>query len=216
MGLTGQNGETESAALNTGFALKSGPTITDYSASVSARYFYTNSEGKRSQNALTFQLKRDQYIKSVSDRFFIFGTAQYDFDEFQAFRNRATAFVGPGYNFIKRDNLTLKGRVGIGVADDFGNAETDDFRVEASIGLDGKWTFDDGRQSITYSINYFPSLSNFLDEGRVVTNLAYEAMINRAKGLALKLFVEHKYEFRTLDDTEPTNWRYGANLVLKF
>ena len=216
LGLTGQNaGQTDSLSINAGATLATRDDVTDHRTNFAVRYFYTNSDGTRSQNAARATARHDQYIKRVSEHFFVFGNAQYDFDEFQAFRNRISAYAGPGYDFIKREKYTLSGRVGLGFTDDFGDAQTEDFRVEASLGVDGKWTIEKDRQAVTYSIYYYPSLEDF-DDGRLVTNLAYEAAIDAAKGIALKLFFEHKYELRTRNETDPTTWRYGANVVMKF
>ncbi len=216
LGLLGQSGgSSESIAFNTGIDFITGDSITDYRAAFGARYWLTTSDGEKSQNALRAYGKYDKYIPSVSDRFFVFGWAQYDLDEFQSFYQRVSGFGGAGYDFVKTDDYTMSGRAGLGATQDFGDSLTDDFRFEAMVGVDGKWVIDPNKQYLTYSSYYFPSLEDFAD-GRIVSTIAYEAVIDQAKGIAIKAFTEHKYEFRTADDTQHNNWKYGVNLVVKF
>ncbi|MFT3787457.1 MAG: DUF481 domain-containing protein [Tepidisphaeraceae bacterium] len=215
LGLNGQNGSTESLALNTGIDFATTDEITDYRSKFGARYWLTNSDGNKSQNAFRAYANYDKYLPSVDPKFFVFGYGQYDFDEFQSFENRISVFAGPGYDFVKKDDYTMSGRVGFGVTDDFGDPATDDFRFELMAGVDGKWNIEGDKQFMTYSIYYFPSLEDFND-GRIVTQVAYNAAIDRAKGIYLKAFGEHKYEFRTADTTDHNNWKYGLNILVKF
>lgn len=216
LGLLGQSGgSSESIAFNTGLDFLTGDSITDYRAAFGARYWLSTNDGDKSQNAFRAYGKYDKYLPNINDRFFVFGWGQYDFDEFQSFYQRISGFGGAGYDFVKKEDYTMSGRAGLGFSQDFGNELTDDFRFEAMIGVDGKWTIDPNKQYLTYSSYYFPSLEDFAD-GRIVSTLAYEAVIDHANGIALKAFTEHKYEFRTADDSQHNNWKYGVNLVVKF
>jgi putative salt-induced outer membrane protein YdiY len=215
LGFMGQNGASESLALNTGLDFATTDVISDYRSSFGARYWLASTDGDKSVNAFRAYGKYDQYIPSVDPKFFIFGYGQYDFDEFQSFYQRVSLYVGPGYDFVKKDNYTMTGRVGVGFSQDFGREATDDFRIEAYAGVDGKWVIEAEKQFFTYSMYYFPSLEDFSD-GRIVSNLAYEAVIDQAKGITVRAFFEHKYEFRTPDDTDHNNYKYGLNVGVKF
>jgi putative salt-induced outer membrane protein YdiY len=214
-GLLGQNGASESLAFNAGVDFKTTDTITDYRSSFGARYWLASNDGEKSTNAFRAYGKYDQYLPSIDPKLFWFVYGQYDFDEFQSFYQRASLYVGPGYDFVTKPDYTMTGRLGLGFSQDFGREATDDFRIEAYAGVDGKWTIEADKQFFTYSFYYFPSLEDFSD-GRIVSNLGYEAVIDQAKGISLKAFFEHKYEFRTPDATDHNNYKYGMNILVKF
>lgn len=210
LGLAGSGGNTESLAFNTGLTFN---TDRDgYRAEIGGRYFLSSNDGDRSRNEVRVYGTYDKKFEGTP--WFVFGRVQYDYDEFQAWENRVSVFVGPGYEFVKKEKYELIGRVGIGVAQDFGNEATDEFRVEALIGVDGKWKVADN-QALTYSIYYFPSLSDFND-GRTLTQLGYLIDLNTAKGISLKLGLEHEYEQRTADSAEHNDWKYFVNLLVRF
>jgi putative salt-induced outer membrane protein YdiY len=210
LGLAGSGGNTDSLAFNS--ALTFSTDKDGYRAELGARYFLTTNDGDRNRNEVRVYGTYDK--KFEGSPWFVFGRVQYDYDEFQAWENRASAFFGPGYEFVKKENYELIGRVGLGVAQDFGNDATDEFRVEALLGIDGKWKVTEG-QEFTYSIYYFPSLSDFAD-GRTLTQLGYLIALNEAKGISLRLGLEHEYEQRTANSSDHNDWKYFVNLLVKF
>jgi hypothetical protein len=102
----------------------------------------------------------------------------------------------------------------VGATQDFGNELTDDFRPEAFLGIDGKWKVA-GNQNVVYSVYYYPSLED-LNDGRLRTQLGYSIDIDRAANMAVKLGIEHEYERRTTGEVNHNDWKYFANLLMKF
>ncbi len=211
-GLTGTSGTTDSTAINAQF--RANIDNDEYRSTLGAWYFLTTDNSSTSVNQTRVWGSYDKKIDGGP--WFVFGRAQYDNDSAQIWENRASAFAGPGYEFIKKDNYEMIGRAGLGYTHEFGGNTPDDYddsRFEALIGLDGKWTIDPN-QSVNYSIYYFPSLESF-DQGRVVSSLAYQADLWKAKGMGFRTGVEHTYEFITPGDDEHNNFKYFANIVMK-
>jgi putative salt-induced outer membrane protein YdiY len=210
-GLNGQSGNSENINFNT--ALTFNQESKQYRTQFGANYFLSVSDGSETRNEFNLYGNRDWFFAN-NDRLFVFTSAGYQLNEFTSWYQRVYGYIGPGYDFIKKDNYTLTGRAGIGAAQDFGNEATDDFRIEAFLGLDVKWKID-ASQTFVFSSYLYPSLEDFND-GRWINSAAYVADINRAKGIALKLGGSNEYLFRTADDSKPNTWKYFANILVKF
>ena len=211
-GATGTAGTTDSTSINVQFN-----ALTDndrYRSAFGAYYFLTTDNNSTSRNQTRVFASYDKILDGGP--WFVFGRAQYDNDSNQLWENRASAFVGPGYEFVKNDRYELLGRIGLGYTVEFGGnipSGYDDSRFEALIGIDGKWQIDEN-QRFTYSSYYYPSLDNFA-YGRVVSDAAYEADLNKRHGIAVRVGVEHMYDFITPGDDDHNNWKYFFNLVKK-
>jgi len=210
-GLNGQSGNSETINLNAGLTFTQ--ESKQFRTQFNANYFLSVSDGDKVRNEVNVLGNRDWFFAN-NDRFFIFATAGYQLNEFTSWYQRVYGYAGPGYDFVKEPNWTLTGRLGIGAAQDFGDEATDDFRIEAFLGVDTKYDID-ALQSITFSSYLYPSLEDIAD-GRWVNTVAYVADINRAKGIALKLGGSNEYLFRTLDDSNHNTWKYFANILVKF
>lgn len=211
-GLTGTSGTTDSTAINAQFHADNDNE--SYRAVLGAWYFLTRDNDSSSTNQTRVFGTYDKKINGGP--WFVFGRAQYDNDSNQLWENRVSVFAGPGYEFVKHERYELLGRAGLGYTHEFGGNTPDDYddsRFEALFGLDGKWTID-ANQRVVWSSYYFPSLES-LDQGRIVSGIAYEADLWRAKGLGFRTGVEHTYEFKTPGDDEHNNYKYFANIRLK-
>lgn len=213
LGFSGSSGNNESLSGNAQFnASISNDT---YRSTLGLGYFLDESNGTIGRN-------NGRAFGTVDRRldggpWFVFGRTQYDYDDLQNWRNRYSLYGGPGYEFYKRPTLELLGRVGVGYTIEWDGLYPDDYdkgRLEALVGLDGKWKLND-TSSVVFSSYYTPSIENFGDEGRIVTTAAYQADFATYRGLGFKTGFEHSYEFRTAGDDEHNNWKYFANLVFK-
>lgn len=211
-GLTGTQGTTDANSINIQF--NANIDNESYRSWIGAWWFYTADNDSTSVNQTRVFGSYDKKIDGGP--WFVFGRAQYDNDSVQLWENRISVFGGPGYEFIKNDKYELLGRVGLGYTHEFGGdtpSDYDDSRFEALIGIDGKWTIDPN-QNIVYSVYYYPSLED-LDQGRVVSAIAYQADLWKAKGLGFRTGIEHTYEFITPGDDEHNNFKYFANILMK-
>lgn len=211
-GLTGTQGTTDANSVNVQF--NANTDNESYRSVVGAWWFYTADNDSTSVNQTRVFGTYDKKIDGGP--WFVFGRTQYDNDSVQIWENRVSVFAGPGYEFIKRDNYEMLGRVGLGYTHEFGGNVPDDYddsRFEALIGIDGRWKID-ANQHVVYSVYYYPSLES-LDQGRVVSSIAYQADLWKAKGMGFRTGVEHTYEFTTPGDDSHNNYKYFANILLK-
>lgn len=213
LGFSGASGVNDAISLN----VQANASISNdlYRATIGSFYFYDNSNGTVGRDQARAFGTVDRRLDGGP--YFVFGRAQYDYDGQQNWRNRASVYGGPGYEFYKTPVFELLGRVGVGYTFEFGGdipGDYDETRLEALVGVDGKWTIDP-KSSLVFSSYYTPSIERFGEEGRVVTTFAYQADLATYRGMAFKTGIEHAYEFRTPGDDEHNNWKYFANLVLK-
>jgi hypothetical protein len=211
-GVSGTSGTHDSAAFN----VQVGASIDDerYRSVIGAYNFFSKDGSDTTRNETrvfgTFDKRLDD------GPWFVFGKAQYDNDALQNWENRASVFGGPGYEFVRNPKYELLGRVGLGYTYEFGGDYPDGYdraRLEALVGLDGKWIIDT-TQSLVGSVYYYPTLEDF-SYGRIVTTAAYQIDLNATKGLAFRIGFEETNEFRTAGDDEHNNWKYFTNIVLK-
>ena len=211
-GVTGTSGTHDSAAFNVQF--NAAVDNDSYRSTIGAYNFFSKDSGDTTRNETRVFGTFDKRIDGGP--WFVFAKAQYDNDALQSWENRASLFGGPGYEFVRNEKYELLGRVGLGYTYEFGGDYPDDYdqsRLEALVGLDGKWIIDP-TQSLVGSIYYYPTLEDF-DYGRVVTTAAYQIDLNKTKGLAFKVGVEWTNDFKTAGDDEPNNYKYFTNIVLK-
>lgn len=213
LGFSGASGTTDSISINT----QANASINNdvYRSTLGASYFFDESDGTVGRNQTRVFGTVDRRLGGGP--WFVFGRSQYDNDSLQNWENRISVYGGPGYEFYKRPEFELLGRVGVGYTTEFGGTYPDGYdynRVEALVGLDGKWKIN-ATSGLVFSSYYTPSIEDFMAEGRVVTTFAYQADFATYRGLGFKTGFEHAYEFRTAGDDEHNNWKYFANLVFK-
>ncbi|MFW6058984.1 MAG: DUF481 domain-containing protein [Phycisphaeraceae bacterium] len=176
------------------------------------KYFYGSSDGTTNQNEFNSTLTRDWL--EPDEPVFYFAKGIYDYDQFEPWKHRASAFGGAGYEFIKRDDLALVGRLGAGVTKEFGD-EADELRPEGLIGLELlRWHITE-TQNLTAATTLYPDLGDF-PESRIVSNVEWTVDLDQADGLKLKLGLAHEYESETEGDAKHNDLKYYGALTFDF
>ena len=174
-------------------------------------YTYAKDDGEESENKGQIDLRNDWLLGKESPwRVYALGRVEYD--NFQNWDWRVSAFAGIGYEFIKTEKTTLIGRFGAGASREFGG---DDNRItpELNFGADFEHKFTD-TQKIFASLDYYPSLLNFSDF-RLVGKAGYEILLDPESGLSLKLGVEDRYD-SSPDGAKRNDLDYFVLMVFKF
>ncbi|MEM8875036.1 MAG: DUF481 domain-containing protein [Planctomycetota bacterium] len=208
LGLTGTDGNTETLAFVTQFTANS--ESEKFRTGIKANYFLTQDEGDRTRNEGRGQVDRDWLMKD--SKWFAFGNAFYQYDEFEVWESRVGAFGGPGYTFYDSAKFRLLGRVGAGVQYEFG--DVNELTPEALIGVEGHWQVAEN-QKFTFSNTLFPSLEDFF-ENRNVTELSYTIDLDRGDGMQISFGVLNEYESSTEGMTENNDLKYFAALGFEF
>ncbi len=209
LGLNGADGNTERFSFRAETNAKR--TVEAYETSLSFLYAYAQEDGNDSESRFEANARNDWLFKDSRWRFF--ALAKYEFDNFQDWDHRISLFAGPAYEFIKNDTTFLLGRVGLGVAREFGG-EDNTWTPEGLIGADFEHAFSD-RQKITATADFFPALDDVGDY-RFVAKAAYEIIVDPTNGLTLRLGIEDRYDSTPGDGFKRNDISYFALLAWNF
>lgn len=174
-------------------------------------YFYAESGGERSDNRFSAGIRHDWL--NVGSRWFIFADGRFEYDEFQAWEERISAHVGPGYHLVLAPPLRLDGLTGVGYVKEFGS-DNDNWRPELQLGLDGEWTIT-GKQTLTFSTFFYPDLDQF-GEFRWTNAAAWTCLLDEKTRLSLTAGVTHEYQSKVDDGKDHNDLRIYAGVQLEF
>ena len=138
-----------------------------------------------------------------------FGKLSLEYDEFKAFDLRLAPNAGLAYQFVKTDDLMLKGRFGAGVSHEI-NGPDDRWVPEAVFGGDFTRQISK-RQKFTLTADYFPEWTDFTNY-RFVTDMAWNVALDEASKLSLKLSVNDRYD-STPNGRKPNDVIYALLLL---
>jgi putative salt-induced outer membrane protein YdiY len=181
------DGNTENASITSTFtALREDErnrTLFD------AGYFFARSNDETSENRFTAGVRHD-WLKP-GEKVFYFGTARYDYDEFQSWDNRVQAHLGLGYRLLEPPKWKLNLLAGAGALKEFGS-DDDDVRPEALFGLEGEWQIAD-KHTLTFASTIFPDLGD-LGEYRWVSSAGWSYLMDEKNRLSLTAGVQYEYD----------------------
>jgi putative salt-induced outer membrane protein YdiY len=124
---------------------------------------YVETEGETDTNQVFGESKLKVF---QTDRRYLFGLTNMEYDEMENLDLRAQAFAGPGYDFIKNERTRLVGEIGAGLTGEFFDEEDDgsDETVEAGLWLNAEWTQKIFENAEFYQgLTVYPSLGKFGD-----------------------------------------------------
>ena len=178
---------------------------------VDADYFVGYNNHDQNQNEFTSEVTRD-WLWSDS-KWFWFLQGGYDFDRFEAWEHRVHLFTGPGYEFVKRDNLEVIGRLGAGFTKEFSGERK--FEPEGLIGATViKWKPND-RHTLSGGVTLYPSFA-YAGEYRVESNAEWKIALDYRQGLSLKFGVKDEYDSNPADGFEHNDVKYYGAMVVDF
>jgi hypothetical protein len=145
-------------------------------------------DGIKSKSRGEVNLRNDWLLNPSPWGFFALGKVEYD--EFQPWDLRGSAFVGPSYTFIQSTRTTLRGRTGLGITREFGS-ERNEVSPEALFGLELNHKLSD-RSRLFGSTEILPSLADF-PEHRINSQAGYELLVDPQMRLNIKFGVASRY-----------------------
>src|SRR5699024_718144 len=120
------------------------------------KYFFNSSDGETTQNQFSAELEHDWL--NPDSPWFYFASGRYEYDEFQNWKSRISAYGGVGYTFIKTKELEVLGRAGFGATKNLGGNH--DLIPEAMLGASVvKWHITPN-QTLALSNTIYPALSH--------------------------------------------------------
>ncbi len=209
LGLNGSEGNSSNLNLRAGFGAerKTEETETKFTFA----YSYAKDDGESTENKGQAELRND-WLLGKDSPWRIYALGRIEYDQFQDWDWRASAFTGVGYEFIKNEKTLLLGRVGIGATQEYGSSDNR-IHPELDLGIDFEHKFTD-TQKFTLTLDYYADLLD-ISEYRIVGKAAYEITLDKDSGMTLKLGVEDRYD-SSPGDAKRNDLDYFALLVFKF
>lgn len=207
-GLDGSSGNSDTLALQTGLEVKR--KTDDYTLAMDVDYRQASSRNVTVEDNGRFNLDYDHIFHDSPWS----GFAKYgmEWDKFKAFDLRLNINSGLGYFWIRDDTTTLVTRFGAGASKEIG-APVDDWIPEAVFGIEAERQLT-ARQKLKGKVDYFPAWENF-DDYRLVTDLAWEILLDGSENLSLKLAATDRYD-STPQGAQPNDLYYSLLLLYKF
>ena len=181
------SGNTDEQSLRIGAGIKH--VLEDRRLAMDLSYFKKVSDGTTTDNKFSYGITRD-WLKPES-RWFYFAMGRLDYDEFESWDKRAAGHVGPGYNLIKRDKLTVDLRAGAGARKEWGS-ENDNVRSEGLGGVELSWEITN-RQSLNASSFIYPVLSD-TDDYRTRTSMDWRFLLEKESKMSFLVGLLHEYQ----------------------
>jgi putative salt-induced outer membrane protein YdiY len=208
LGMNGSSGNAKSFSFQAGTRFKRKTEINLFDLRLTHNRTVNNGTEKQN-NALMYH-DLDRYFGE--SRWSAFVKNGLEYDRFKAFDLRYNINVGLGYSWIKRENLTLKGRFGSGTSREFGGPE-DRWVMEALFGGDYEHQWNKRNKWIA-RIDYFPEWADF-GNYRIVSDVSWELLWDEIGNLSLKVGAMDRYD-STPGGRQPNDVTYSMLLLYKF
>lgn len=172
--------------------------------------FVSQTDGEASKNQAFTEYTNDWL--APGSPWFYFAQGRYDYDQFEDWRHRVGAQVGPGYEFFKEPSFDLRGRVGAGFTRTFG--DEDEFTPELTLGLEGEWRVA-SNQKLFGSVSFIPNLAE-QGEYRTLSSAGWIIDLTPGGKLHLELGVENEYDSDPEGDARNNDLDYYSRMGYEF
>ncbi len=209
LGASGKSGNSDTTDLHAAIAGVQEDTTKRWKTSAS--WDYSEAEKEKTKNQVDVQGTRDWLV--TDSKWFYFATARYQWDEFQEWDGRLSAGVGGGRSFIEREDLKVRGRVGITALKETGSS-INGWRPELLIGAESNWKIS-AAQSLDAAVTGYPDLDD-TGEFRLEATLAWSIRLNDADSLRLKIGLKDEYDSHREDPFDDNDFSYFVALLYEF
>jgi len=205
-GINGSTGNSENFNVRAGLGAKRTTSAMETSAALT--YTWATSEGKKTKSRFEADMRNDWNLGE--SRWFLFGQAKYEFDEFQNWKHRVSASIGPGYWVIKEDKTTLKVRGGVGFSKEFASSHNE-IIPEAMLGADLTHKFTE-RSQVFLTGEWYPSLKNF-PQFRSIVKTGYQVLVDPEINMSFKVGAEWRHQSKVTGNIKKNDVDYFLLLV---
>ena len=209
-GLNGSTGNSEALAFR--FAGSADRKTSTMVTHLDTYWAYATSDGKKSKDRWEANIRNDWIINE--SRWSIYATGKSEWDEFQAWNWRLSAFGGVGYAFVKTDKTLFNGRAGLGLNKELGGDNRSGITPEADLGLDFSEQLTK-RQKLYATTDLYPSLRD-VPQFRWVTKAGWEILVDPETNMSLKIGVEHRYNSNPGGGIKHNDLDYFLTIVWTF
>jgi putative salt-induced outer membrane protein YdiY len=208
LGLDGASGNARTLAIQTGLEMNRKTDL--YTVAIDFDYRQASTFDTITEDNGRLNIDYDRLL--ADSPWSAFGKFGMEWDEFKVFDLRLNLNGGAGYHWIRNEDTTLVTRFGAGASKEIG-APDDAWKPEAVFGLDAS------RQINRYNkmkakVDFFPAWEDFSDY-RLVSDLAWEILLDDSDNLSLKLALTDRYD-STPQGARPNDVYYSVLLLVKF
>lgn len=209
-GLNGSDGNSESLDIRAN--LNAERKVETMETKLTSQFSFSTNGGEKDKNRW-FNEARNDWLFGEDHRWSFFTLGQAEYDDFQDWTWRFSAFAGPGYKVIKNDKTTLNLRAGAGLTKYLGG-DRNEIIPEGLLAADIAHQLTE-RQKLTAGVEYYPSF-RALDEFRVVARAGWEILIDPEVNMLLKVGVEDRYDSDPGDEFKKNDIDYFILIGWKF
>lgn len=209
-GANGSAGNTETLSFRLGVGAVRETSQTKTAAGFS--YNYGTDEGEKSKDNARLEIRND-WLPQNGSKWRPFAQAALDYDTFQDWDYRWSAYGGVGYEWIKTDKVFVLPRAGLGLTQEIGGSDNK-IHPEALLGLDAEYKINDTSKLYFNGDSYW-ALDEIPDY-RLLLRAGYETLLDSKSGMTLKLGVEDKYDSTPGDGRKRSDFTYFALIVWPF
>tara|TARA_R110000782_G_scaffold39043_5_gene91062 strand:- start:8688 stop:9929 length:1242 start_codon:yes stop_codon:yes gene_type:complete len=208
LGVSGQSGNTDNFGVQ-----GRGEAVRDTGFDRITLYVEGNLE-KQNKTTSTNEVFAGAALEhDLNPVWFVFGSADFEKDEFENLELRGIAQTGLGRFFIRQDNLILKGLVGLGYQhESFTDGTTSEEGV-VSLGTDFLYQYDEWWK-FGHKFTYYPSLSRPASDYRLISNAFAELPLAGIDSpWKLRLSLRNQYDNVPKPSINKLDTTYMMNLV---
>lgn len=176
-----------------------------------AQWYYRSNDGTAQDNNVLATELLEQAIGESP--WTIFEKAQFEYDEFQSWKQRYSIFGGAGYKVCTGEPLELTPRVGFGATREEGTS--DRWYPSMLVGFDGLWTISQD-QRVKIGGEYVPDVANFQEFYFVNVFADFEWDLPDLEHVALVAGIREEYNSSSTDGTAKNELRYYIGLQFGF
>ncbi len=207
VGINGSDGNTDTLSLRGGVNISRETALTNWDLQLT--YAKTTTGVIETQNNSLLYSNWDWQLPWPKWSFFT--KLGLEYDEFKDFNLRFNANTGYGYLLVDTPATQFRPRFGSGTSREFGGVDNT-WRPEAVFGADFSHALSP-KQKVSGTFDYYPTWSDFSDY-RMVSNLNWEALLDEATNLSLKLSLIDRYD-STPNGALPNDLLYSLLLLWK-
>ena len=175
-------------------------------------YLDFNFQEENGEDTVNEYLAGGSLERDLSDRWFAFGAADFETDEFENLDLRADFSTGFGYFFIREPALTLKGLAGLGYEFESFSDGTTNSEPLGTLGYDVRYDHDDWLHFF-HDLKFLAALTNAGENWRVVSNLGSKMPLGDGTDWSLQAKVRNQYDNLPAPGAKKRDTSYGLDLV---
>jgi len=205
--LAGVNSDNDELDLRVagGFARRTSDDLLTFDA----EYYYSLVNGDTTDNNLLATLVYDRYFDPTD--WLVFGKGQYQYDQFQSWEHRVSAYGGVGYRIFRLPPFALTVKLGAGGTHEFGDPQqtTPEGYAEAAF----LWKITD-QMRLEGGVNIAPDLTD-LNSYRILARLDWILRLE-PNGLSFVGGLREEYQSKLRGDGTNNDFRYYAGVRMDF